>query len=205
MLFRSGAWTLSRVFDDPSPANLASFGTSARISGDASTIAIGSPGDAQVHIFINNVTPNPSPTPMSGYAAQNSSWGLEKTYQGVSGNFFGKGVSISDDGKILVIGNSGINVSGNTGAGQAEIYLKTAGVWGSTSAQTLSSSDNGGTAVSINANYGGYNDISSDGSVIVAGNSNSGTLVNVYHKSGSTWTRDGALKDRKSTRLNSSH
>ena len=100
----SNVWSLSRVFDDPSPADYASFGSSSRISGDASTIAIGASGDAQVHIFINNITPNPSPTPMSGYAAQNSSWGLEKTYSGSSGNFFGRGVSISDDGTTLIMG-----------------------------------------------------------------------------------------------------
>ena len=78
-------------------------------------------------------------------------------------------------------------------SGQSGIYLKTSGVWGNAPVQTLSSSDNSGTAVSINANYGGFSDISSDGSVILIGNGNSGTLVNVYHKGGSTWARDGSI------------
>jgi hypothetical protein len=186
---RVGAtWSLTqKIFSSDIAAN-DNFGSGVCVSGDGSTIVVGSPSDDD------------------GASAQGSAYIFEKvgaTWTQVqkiiqsdtlSSGFFGSRVRISDDGTTLVVGANRhdepyTSAAGDTGA--AYIFEKGGGgTWSQTLKlyPTTASGPGGGGRFSHGL------DISGDGNVIAAGapyddttSSNMG-IVFMYVKSGGTWS-----------------
>ena len=102
-----------------------------------------------------------------------------------SGDYSGRSVSLSSDGKIVAIGADGNDVNGN-GSGHVRIYEYSGSTW------TQLGQDIDGEAPS---NYSGWSvSLSSDGKIVAISayaNDEWRGHVRIYKYSGSTWTKLG--------------
>lgn len=153
-------------------ATTASFGYSVAISSNGgNTALIGDNGGGRTEVWTRS--------------------GVTWTYQANLTQFtytgqgtFGNDVSLSSDGNIAVVGDSGIDAN-NTNYGVAYVYTRSGSTW--SNAQALIPTDLGYQSV-----FGLSVEISSDGSTIAVGqriSANSYGEVHIYKKPSTTWVR----------------
>jgi hypothetical protein len=182
---RSGTtWTQIQKIQASDAENSDEFGTSVKISGDGNTMIIGADKEdtngnwaGSAYIFTKS----------------GSTWSEQDKIQptdSTTEQFFGKSVSISDDGNTAIIGAPGQS----TGPAAAYIFTRSGTTW---SQEAKISSPVDPTA----SYFGGSVDISDDGNTAIIGYSLEDTTAGVdagaayiYTRSGSTWSQEAKLE-----------
>jgi hypothetical protein len=187
---RSGTtWTEeAKLSEGANAAAWASFGEAIDISSDG------------VRIVVGAKTASPSGQSSAGRAYVFSRSGTTWTQEAVltasdiaANGYFGKGVSITNDGSRLVIGARGAAPSGLTLAGQAYVFSRSGTTW--TQEAILTAGDK-----ATNDNFGDSLSIDGAGNRIVVGanmaSRNSATSIGkayIFSRSGTTWTQETDL------------
>jgi hypothetical protein len=147
----AGAWTQSQSLSPSEPGGTNYFGYSVSFSGDGSTLAVGAYGESSiagaVYVFST-----------SDYT---TSQRLDAGSYAESYAYFGRDVSLSEDGKTLAVGADGENSNGSD-AGAVYVLSESGGVWSSPGrivASNGESYDSFGNSVSL----------SGDGNTLVVG------------------------------------
>jgi hypothetical protein len=203
------------------------FGRAIALSGDGSTLAIGSTDDSNATGINGDQTDNSATSSGAVYVfiRNGSSWS-QQAYIKASNTFteysFGASVSLSDDGNTLAVGqtgdksnSTGVNGDdsrywqGNGGYGSAFIFTRSGSTWSQQAYIKASNPD-------IGDNFGASVSISGDGMTLAVGapgedgaysqsaadqNDNSASsagAVYVFALTGSTWSQQAYLKDGNS-------
>jgi hypothetical protein len=180
-------WTEKQKLVASDAATSDNFGSSVQISADGRTIVVGAKnkvisangyeGAAYIFTLSGGVWTEQSKLVPSDIAA---------------GDNFGKSVSISDNGNIVVVGSTD-DTSPNTNNGAVYVFTRSGSTW--TETQKLLASDS-----ESNSNFGNSISLSGDGSTLLIGsytedtspNSDQGAVY-VFTRSGSTWTESNKL------------
>lgn len=160
-----GVWSSSAEIDDPGSSASDDFGIAAVLSGDGKTAAI---CDSIGHAYV--------------YSDASGSWAHVTTLSDPPGlasdNFCveDQPISISADGKTLVVGADGTTIAGNAGSGAAYVYTETGSTWGA----PVQLAQPGGPA---GGHFGNGVAVSGDGkSVLVGGPSNVAPFAQLYQQ-----------------------
>ncbi|MDB4300750.1 hypothetical protein N9961_01600, partial [bacterium] len=172
---RTGStWSQHSAIEPTSPSPVTNdmrFGASVDISGDNQYIVIGGPGNNKgVYIYINDGSGN--------FSLQ------QKLTTSNSGDDYGGGVAIDEDGNTIVVSHQG---SGSTG--KIYTYVRSGTNW--TLQQTIAPS--GAVDIGWDDRKGKGVAISSDGNRIAFGSGgiySTGSSIYIWNRSGTTWTQE---------------
>ena len=186
---RSGTvWTQEAKIIASDKAANDTFGQSVSISSDGSRVVVGA------------YTSDPGGTGNAGsayiYSRSGTTWTEEAKIiasDKVTGDQFGKSVSMTSDGSRVVVGAYNSDPGGTGDAGAAYIYSRSGTAW--TQEAKITESDK-----AASDNFGNSVSISNDGSRVVVGarpNDPGGTTnagaAYIYSRSGTTWTEEAKI------------
>jgi hypothetical protein len=172
---RTGStWSQHSAIEPTSPSQITNdmrFGASVDISGDNQYIVIGGPGNYKgVYIYINDGSGN--------FSLQ------QKLTTSNSGDDYGGGVAIDEDGNTIVVSHHGAESTG-----KIYIYVRSGTTW--TLQQTIAPV--GAIDVGWDDRKGKGVAISSDGNRIAFGSGgvySTGSSIYIWNRSGTTWTQE---------------
>ena len=176
----SGNWsdTPDKVFKNNISNSL--FGSSISISADGNTLAVGSTGDS---------TYNTSAGSVRLYYRYFGTWlnAVQYTfYNGLANSYFGDSVSLSSDGRTLVVGSGSTSTYGSI-AGAVYIYSAPSNIWSNTPTIVLHNDV-------VGSRFGTRVSLSSDGNTLAVGAYDANTYgtsagsVRVYYRSNGSWS-----------------
>src|SRR5690554_4942382 len=158
------------------------FGTSVALSADGTTVVVGTvpeitAGTSGYTMVFENI---------SGIWTQIG----QPIYGTDPGNQSGRSVSLSSDGNIVAIGESGYTTSGNSRIGNVRVFENISGTWAQIGSRIIGEAANDSSGISIS--------LSSNGSVVAigaAGNDDAGNFsghVRVYQNTSNSWSQVGS-------------
>lgn len=224
-IFRNtgGVWSQEAYIKPPAITAFDRFGESMSLSGDGSTLAVGSSQEDSGSIGIGGDPNDDSGPANSGavhiYRRSGSNWALEEFIKASNpgvGDFFGKSASLSDDGNTLVVGafressadtGPGADESSDQApnAGAAYVFVRTGSTWRQETYLKASNTDAGdefgfaarisgdGNTIAIGADFEASNAVGIGGDE-TNNSANATGAIYVFVRSGATWEQQAYIK-----------
>jgi len=197
-----GNWTQQAILAAPFPKEGDNFGHSVAISGD--TIVVGTPLDDNLFQGVNPGHSYGSTSQNSGaayvFTRTGNTWSQQaylKASNAAAGAQFGWSVAIHGD-SVIVGARFESNIASNSGA--AYVFTRTGTSWSQQAYLKLPNAASGdwfGTSVGIDGDFAIVGALVRGGS----GTSNIPGAAYIYERSGTTWSREGAIEAPAGTSL----